>query len=286
MPEAEITITRTAWAHRDFVWHDDTGTMAWLGYPFETIGGTRWVSDRILEAPEATTTFDPIGSFFDDYGPTHGPIAPIRPETQGFSVPTLATHEWTHSNSLMHDADTDDYFVLSKFHDALLRIDRATGATEWTLGGPTSDFTLPADGAVWADPFTTDLWSHAHMSHLWLDPSGTSGGFVVFDNSCHYESMEGGSLGWSKVSEYRFDDVARTVEKVWEVPQPAGRFTPLMGDVRKLDASDGLGPRYLVGWSSLACIEELRADGSRAWEGCLPLGQITGRTTWYEGLLP
>jgi hypothetical protein len=240
-----------------------------------------WASDRILEAPEgASGGFFERWSWFDDYGQTVGPISPL---SGSFTQQSLAQSEWTHSNSLMYDDASGSYFVMSKFHDSLVRVDRDSGETVWTLGGPYSDFTLPGGEPVWNDPYDTALWSHAHMSHLWVDPGGTSGGFVLFDNGYHYPAIAGPGFGWSRVSEYRYDELTMTVEKIWETLQPEGRFTPLMGDVRKLDT---LTPRYLVGWSSLGCIEELREDGSSAWEGCLPLGQITGRTTWYEGLSP
>jgi hypothetical protein len=278
MTRDQITLTRTEFAHHDFVVHDDEGTVAWLAYQFETVGGVRWVSDRVIEAPiGAEAGGETTWSWLDDYGVAPSLISPLTPN---FVQPQLAEAEWTHSNSLMVADEGRSYFVMSKFHDALVHIDRTTGATRWTLGGPNSDFTLTNGDPVWADPYDTALWSHAHMSHLWYDAVTGMGGFVLFDNGYHYLGKNGLDYGWSHASEYAFDEGAMTVTKVWDHAQPDGRFTQLMGDVRKL--SDD---RYLIGWSTLGCIEEVRSDGSSAWNGCVPLGQILGRVTWYDGLL-
>ena len=44
------------------------------------------------------------------------------------------------------------------------------------MGGQYSDFTNPDGTPVWRGLSDVDLWSHAHMSHLW------DGGLAVFDN--------------------------------------------------------------------------------------------------------
>lgn len=278
MLEASVVTTRTVLGHHDFVVDTAGGTVGWLAYQTRELDGRTWASDVILETAEGDLGASPrpVWSWFGDYGEDPYLFDELQSE---FAVDSLAELEWTHSNSLMFDPGEDAYFVMSKFLDCLVKVDRTTSETAWTMGGQFSDFRLPGGGAVWTDLYTTALWSHAHMSHLWTDPAAGTGGFVVFDNGYYYPAKSGVGYGWSRAAELAWDEEARTVEKVWEYVEPDGAFTPLMGDVRKLD-----GGSYLVGWSSLGRVDEIAPDGTVRWRLQTGLGSIVGRVSWYERL--
>lgn len=278
----DVITTRTMLGHHDFVFHPDLGQVSWLAYQVAEVDGARWASDVILSSAEGNRSLSgltPIWSWLGDY-----PQPPVRfdPLQDQFAIASLgADHEWTHSNSLMFDEASGSYFVMSKFHDSLIRIDGRGGELMWTLGGPWSDFALPDGAPVWEGLDASRLWSHGHMSHLWYDAAAGTGGFVVFDNGYYYPARSGVGEGWSRLSEYVFDEEARTVEKVWEYLEPDGAFTALMGDVRRL--SDD---RLLAGWSSLGRIEELDRAGRVLWRVETPIGAITGRVSYTPVLHP
>jgi hypothetical protein len=283
MVPGDIVTTRTPLGHHDFVLNGAAGAVGFLAYETADVDGVTWASDAIVEGPEGTLAVDGAGrrrvwswhSGFDE------PPTLFDGLQEAFLVANLADYEWTHSNSLMYDEGAGAYFVLSKFLDALAKVDRASGELEWVLGGPYSDFALPGGEPVWTALDATALWSHGHMSHLWYDPATQTGGFAMFDNGYYHPSQDGTGQGWSRVAEYSFDEVAMTVEKVWEHLEPDGGFTPVMGDVRKLPSGS-----YLVGWSTLGRIEEIAPDGTVPWRLDHPKGSITGRVSWYDEVFP
>ena len=265
------TTTRTLMAHHDFYEHVD-GTLAWTSYVFQQQGPVLIASDAIREAPEGTA--DPIDqqvfSWFDDYG--HDPFIP-SPTAEGSTIPYEGqlAQEWTHSNSLMYDPDAGAYFLMSKFMDALVKIDRATGAVLWQINGLYGSFTDPSGAAPWRAYDDTDLWSHAHMSHLW------DGGAMIFDNGYHYTPEHSGAI------EIAFDEATGTVETVWRYDEPDGNFTPLMGDVRWITETDTV----LIGWSDIAVISEVTHDDRQeeVWRlEPTSIGHIYGRMHYLADL--
>ena len=105
------------------------------------------------------------------------------------------------------------------------------------------------------------------MSQLW------DGGMVVFDNGDHHDPQVSG------VVEYAWDEASRTVEQVWRHTDPDGRFTSMMGDVRKLPSGN-----YLVSWSALGTIEEITPDHEVVWRANAGVGMVVGRVRWIEDL--
>lgn len=260
-----VTETRTVLAHHDFVEHAD-GTLAWLGYAYDPTGANV-VSDVIRAIPEGATDADSpveVFSWFEDvdYG-----VWDICAHTAEWNAdPTY--REWTHSNSLMVDDTEEHYYLQSKYQDTLVKIERASGRVVWQMNGLHGDFTSADSGAnPWTGVGHTELWSHAHMSHLW------DGGMVVFDNGYHYPD---GNV--SRAAEFVYDEARRTVAKVWEYAEPDGKFTPLMGDVRKL------GENYVIAWSSLGRIDEVTATHEVPWQVSLALGAVTGRISIVQDL--
>lgn len=189
-------------------------------------------------------------------------------------------HDYTHSNSLMYDADRDAVLVLSKNLDALVSVDRATGSINWQAGGRYGDIVdvdgddPPNDERAWdVEGPNRTWWSHGHMSHFW----GT--GFAMFDNGYHHRDMV------SRFVEYELDQDAKTLKKVFEFRSESDVFNPLLGDVRKL--SNG---NYLVSWTIQGMITEITPDSEVVWRASVDIGAATGRLVYvpdvYGGVAP
>ncbi|MEQ1571679.1 MAG: aryl-sulfate sulfotransferase [Myxococcota bacterium] len=250
------------------MWENTDGALTWLGFEYRTIDGTEWAADVLRTTPEGSDeAVAPTQEFswLDAYG-----ADPWVPDPTGGQVSLGDATEWTHSNSLMA-LDDSSFFVMSRLLDCLVRVDRATGAITWQLGGQYGDFTHPDGSSVWRTLRDNDLFSHAHMSHLW------DGGMVVFDNGTYHADPPR-----SRAVEYRFDEVAHTVEEVWSFDEPDGGYTGSMGDARRLS-----GGNTLIAWSSLAAMTEVTPDGDAVWALRMPTdAAIVGRVTPLDSLYP
>lgn len=187
-------------------------------------------------------------------------------------------YDWSHANSLMV-AEDGDYYLMAKNFDALMKIDRETGALLWTLGDAMNEGTRDGthDGdftLVGADP---DRFTHSHMSQVW--GGGTDGHMSVFDNGYHRRLPSGDEVARSRATEYAWDEQARTYELVWEYDMPDQGFVPLLGDVRRLE-----GGNHLVSFTSSALVQEVTADGQVAWSASGDVGNGTGRITYLRDL--
>jgi len=173
--------------------------------------------------------------------------------------------DYTHANSLMYDSDTDAFWLMSKNLDALLSVDRGSGAVNWQAGGRYSSLVdvagdpAPADAEAVDGPNAT-WWSHGHMSDAWGD------GFLVFDNGYHHATRE------SRVVEYTLDPAAGTVQKVWEYPAEEGAFNPLLGDAVRLADGD-----TLISWGLSGELTEVTPEGEVVWRATVDLGAAVGR---------
>jgi hypothetical protein len=253
---AEIADTRALLGHHAS-WENADGTVTWLGFEYRTIDGKDWASDMLRTLPEGAAD-DAVPteefSWFDAY-----PVDPWDASPGETLVALGDGDEWTHSNSLMALDDTS-FFVMSKKLDCLLRVDRATHAIVWQLGGKYADFTHPNGDRTWGGLDDNDLFSHAHMSQIW------DGGFTVFDNGDFHDPQI------STAAEYAFDEDAKTVEEVWRYAEPDGGHTASMGDVRKLP-----GGNYLVEWSNLGYVSEITPGGEVVWKVAFDLEGHVGR---------
>ena len=171
--------------------------------------------------------------------------------------------EWTHGNSLVYEPEEDAYYLLAKFTDWLLKVDRTTGALEWQLNGPASDFVDPSGAPVWPDVHTAYPWSHGHTSQVW------PGGVMVFDNGDHHEDSV------ATLVELAIDPASREVERVWTYAHPDGGQTPAMGDARKLP-----GGNVLAAWATLGEVTEVTPEGTLVWRAQLSGSRGLGRVRW------
>lgn len=250
------TRTRTYLAHHDFVELPDGHTFAWMGYdrrdaPMDILGapvgseaalhcpgGLCPIAGEVLFEGEEGITEDldavEVMNWWDDWSVDPWWVCDHMWSYDEF-VPDY--YEWFHVNSLTYLESEDAYYLMSRYLDAIYKVDRATGALEWQLGGRDSDFAI-TDGE-WFD--------HGHMSDVW------EGGFLVFDNGNHRDL--------TRISEYAFDEDTRTVELVWSMDHPDGQMMDILGDAKRLPNGN-----RLVVWAADAVIQEITPAGQVVWE--------------------
>jgi len=236
----ELSRTRTIEAHHDLVEIDD-GSLAWISHQY---ADNIWfvgleediVSDVIRTAEEGdeTESDERIFSLFDDSDVETWWVCEHMGPSQ--RVPGFA--EWSHSNSLMWEPKDEALYLLIRYWDSVVKLDRK-GQVDWYLGGPLNDFEIIAD---------TVLPSHGHMSEVW------PGGMLVFDNRNHTPLA-------SRVVEYAIDEEAMTVEEVWSAEEPDGQLVNFLGDARRLPNGNAL-----VSWSTSGRITEYDRKGKIVWE--------------------
>src|SRR5262249_41364494 len=130
--------------------------------------------------------------------------------------------DYVHINSIQVDP-TDGNFIVSLRHtNSILKLDRFTGATIWTLGGASDQFGLTAE----------QRFSHQHHVRKLDD-----GRLLIFDN--------GNTAHPTRVVSFLLDETNRTVSSFQVIYQrPAGQAdTTFMGSAARLAES-----RYLIGW--------------------------------------
>ena len=142
----------------------------------------------------------------------------------------LATNsEWCHANALSYDPRENVYYLSVLAFDAILKIDRSSGALVWVLGGEVSSF----EGT---------FWDRQHGHHAL-----SNGNMLLFNNHGDPEDFTAAS----KVLEYALDgDTARLV---WQYDGDATSTT--FGDVQRLGNGN-----TLVTYSNAGLIHEVDTD--------------------------
>jgi len=257
----DTTTTRTLWGHHDFVELED-GKAGWLGFTYDEAlkvpgyGAIPVVADNIYEASLGATKGEEVevwNALTDWDCPVYwtGDAMDL-----GVFVPNY--HEWTHANSLAYLEEDDAYFILMRYTNALVKVDRATGATVWTMGGPC--------GTVSNTAGDTPFWSYPHFSHAWREDGALH--VLIFDNGDEYTPRI------SRVVEYVIDEKTGAATEVWDYPHPEGSFMRILGDARRLS-----GGNTLIAWAPTGMVEEVTPEKERVWLATSNLGQTMGRVT-------
>jgi len=141
----------------------------------------------------------------------------------GYDGLTDDPRDWVHSNAVTFDPSDPDRLLVSLRHqDAIISLDRTTGALRWILG--THANWAPEFDQYLLDPLPGTEWSyHTH------GPSYTSEGrIVVFDNGNYRVSPFDGQPvpdeadQYSRLVEYAVDETDMSVEQTWEFRGPNG----------------------------------------------------------------
>src|SRR6476661_2509677 len=151
---------------------------------------------------------------------------------------TGASVNWTHGNAL--DRDTDGNYVVSfRSLNEITKIDAATGAVIWRLGGERNQFTFPG---VAMPPFV-----HQHGARVL--PDGT---LLLLDNI--------GDRTATRAERYAIDPgqhLARLVQSLASLPPV---ITEIGGSVQPV-----AGGHVLVSFGTAGRVEEYDADGNVVW---------------------
>ena len=160
--------------------------------------------DQIIErAPDGSETT--VWDAFEDFPTTHN---------HGWEETKLAdgAADWTHANGIQYIPADDDFLISLYYPQSVVRVDRATGTTEWILNGVDNEFTVAPDAAFGPQ--------HA--------PCLTPGGVLVFDN--------GDASRGSRLEELTLDVDARTASLAWQWSPEPGAWNPLLGHVEPFGA--------------------------------------------------
>lgn len=165
--------------------------------------------------------------------------------------------DWTHGNGIAYDQAEGSYYLSMYYTENVVKIDRATGATRWILGGVEEQFTLEGD-AVFGPQHSPELFD---------------GGIRLFDNG---HSFSAGS----RLVEYTLDETAMSASLTWSwVPDPIAH-TLVLGDMTRFD--DGSA---MASWGISGDIYAIDAQGQTAGrlDGPVPetVGQLTILPTFY-----
>jgi arylsulfate sulfotransferase len=129
----------------------------------------------------------------------------------------MVTYDWSHGNAVVLDPTDDSWIVSLRHQDAVVKIERATGALEWILGDHERWF-LPWAGRL-LTPVPDDgsfLWNyHQHA------PDVLSGGrLMMFDNGNGRAIPPNMQLPdpdrYSRALELMIDEAQMTVTHVWQ----------------------------------------------------------------------
>jgi hypothetical protein len=244
------------------------GQWAWIASDMHLSDDHADLSNRIYTAPVGDTSA-PV-ELFNEFDSIYGGVAPTHCAHQtlpSLFVDGLPLFDWTHTNSITYAPGSDSLYVYGRYMDALWKLDRATGALQWQLGGPGGDFTTVAGGSLWDSSETSVLWSHAHMTDVW------DGGALAFDNGDHADPKV------SSVVEIAWDEQARTASEVWRYTHPAGAFMFVLGDARRTPEDT-----VLISWTMLGEVTEVDRSGAVLWEATVPGGLDISRVRHVNDL--
>ena len=178
------------------------------------------------------------------------------PITDTYEDTLAASFAYSHVNGL--DLDHDGNILISSRHmSQIIKIDRNTGNVIWRLGGKRNEFTF--------------LNEHAENSPLYLSyPHHVqrlpNGNIILFDNGNQRVTK------YSRVVEYKLDEINKTASMVWEYRQTPDIYASAQGSVQRLPNGN-----TLIGWGEASlggkpAITEVRPDKSIVFELSLPLG--------------
>ena len=181
-----------------------------------------------------------------------GPYREVRDGTEVF--------DYFHLNSVQPDGD--GYVISARHVNAIYRIDRATGAVTWKLGGTERPESLRVIG-----DHRTHVFRGQHDARLL--PDGT---LTVFDNHT--------ATGKPRAMRLRIDAAKGTARLLEQVTEPRLTWSPAEGSARKLPGGD-----WVVSWGANKLISELRATNDPTWRLTLARGQSFRITPVLRGTL-
>ena len=158
--------------------------------------------------------------------------------------------DWIHANGLAYDAVDDAFIVSFRHQDAVIKVDRQTGALVWILGNhvnwsPSHTGFLLAPGPFVEWPY------HQHSPNI----SDDGQRIIVFDNGNWRSSPWDGTVDpddgpremQSRIVEYQVDQTTMAVTQNWQFQPPDGQHgCPAVGGANYLPNGNILATYGLV----------------------------------------
>ncbi len=208
--------------HHD-IFRTEHGT--WLSLGSELVQVENYpTSTTDASAPTATVMVEDEGpvEFLDDGTVLHNwrltdILDPTRIGYKSLENTRQGGEDWAHTNAVIHDPRDDSLIVSVRHQNAVVKIDRTTGALKWILG----------DHANWKPVFQPFLltpvgepfeWQYAQHA-MTITPSGTLG---LFDNGNERASPFDGQVpleplvNYSRAVEYDINEETMEVRQVWQ----------------------------------------------------------------------
>jgi hypothetical protein len=225
----------------DFVEHAD-GTIGTLVLEDREVDGMSVRANRIIEV-------DPEGNE-DEIWASENCFDPVLDPGD---EPDISTGlGWTFTNALDFVASGGSdgsgvYYVSARNLSTIAKVDRATGACDWTFGSTPSS-TIEFDLAA-------DVFQHEHQ-------------FKVFDDHILVMDNEGSIGGQeSRVIEYEIDFETNVATQVWSYMADPPEYTWVLGEVERYQNGD-----TFINWSTAGTMERVTETGEVTWKLSSSLG--------------
>jgi hypothetical protein len=162
--------------------------------------------------------------------------------------------DWSHSNSIDYDPDTDELLVLSHFIDAIVSVPVTGG--EAKVFGRVAGYNT-ANGEA---PF-----SHAHSSMLRSDHA------LLFDNGLHY------TPSLSRLVSVSWDERDHSMWEDWSYEDPDAGVVQMLGDAQPTPSGGAV-----ASYSTQGRIIEVSESGELLWTLESEAGAGLGRLLWMD----
>jgi len=171
---------------------------------------------------------------------------PVTESHAGVPEDPTEPYDYFHINSVAPTPDGN--VIISARHTwAVYKVDLATGAVRWRLGGKRSDFDLPGSARF--------AWQHDAQFE---DPTTLR----LFDNGSDGEQEV---TDESQVLWFSLDEAGRKARLVRRLVHPAKISALAMGNAQRLDNGN-----LFVGWGTAQRISEFAEDGTLLFDATLP----------------
>ncbi len=153
--------------------------------------------------------------------------------------------DWTHCNAI--DMDTDGNILLSSRHfNEITKINRATGAVMWRLGGKANQFAFMNDN---------DMFKSQHDIRRIAN-----GNITLLDNG-----RSGSKVHPVAAKEYRLDEAALKATLVWDYTRDPLKFSQATGNVQRLKNGNTLvNYGFVAGLSTT--FDVVKPNGNKVFE--------------------
>jgi arylsulfotransferase ASST len=193
-----------------------------------------WVVDQVVQEVDVATGAVVFEWSALDHIPVDQTVVRIR-HNDAMDGSYAKPLDYTHVNSVTEDFD-GSLLISGRNTSAVYRVDRVTGAVDWTLGGEASDFRMAGNSEF--------AWQHdAHRQ-----PDGT---LTLFDNEAAPQVGEE-----SRGLRLALDMRSMTARVVTEYLPPDGRVSTSQGNMQV--RANG---NVFIGWGGLPYYSEYTADG-------------------------